>query len=85
MRAAIGVQPKLTALMTHITVFWELFFIVLIWHRGWRPIVLLSAVAVHGGIAIAMGMITFGLVMLIGNMAFLSPQFVRAVVERDKS
>ena len=77
--------PKLTALMTHITVFWELFYIVLVWHRGWRPIVLLSALAVHGGIAIALGMITFGLVMLIGNMAFLSPQFVRAVVERDKS
>ena len=35
--------------------------------------------------SIALGMITFGLVMLIGNMAFLSPQFVRAVVGRAKS
>ena len=73
-------HPRLTALMTHVAVFWELFYIVLVWHRGWRPIVLLGAVLVHGGIAIAMGMITFGLVMLIGNIAFLSPHFVRACV-----
>lgn len=72
--------PALTALATHMTVFWELFYIVLVWHRGWRPIVLASAVLVHGGIALAMGMITFGLIMIIGNMAFLSPPFVRAVV-----
>jgi hypothetical protein len=73
--------PKLTALLTHITVFWELFYVALIWPKKWRPIVLLSAVVVHGGIALAMGMITFGLAMLIGNIAFLSPQFVRAVVD----
>jgi len=72
--------PVVVALMTHVTVFWELFYSVLVWHRRWRPIVLLGAVVVHGGIAIALGMITFGLAMLIGNMAFLSPHFVRAVI-----
>ena len=32
------------------------------------------------GIAIFLGMPTFGLAMIIGNMAFVSPQFVAAVV-----
>ena len=52
----------------------------MVWHKAWRPVVLLSAVVVHGGIALVLGMMTFGLAMLIGNMAFLSPQFVRAVI-----
>jgi hypothetical protein len=34
------------------------------------------AVAVHGGIAVAYGMPTFGLVMLIGNLAFVTPETV---------
>ena len=71
--------PKLVSTLTHITVFWEVFYCVLVWNRLARPVVLLLAVLVHGGIALSMGMMTFGLVMLIGNMAFLSPVFVHAV------
>jgi hypothetical protein len=73
--------PRLVALMTHVTVFWELFYCVLVWNKFWRPIVLLLAVLVHGGIALALGMPTFGLVMLIGNMSFLTPRELRAVVD----
>ena len=73
--------PKLVALLTHATVFWELFYAALIWNRYSRPWMLLGAVASHGGIAIGLGMITFGLVMLIGNMAFLSPGLVRAIFD----
>ena len=40
---------------------------------------LLLAVPLHLGIAICMGMMTFGLVMLIANLAFVPPRFVRAV------
>jgi hypothetical protein len=35
------------------------------------------AVAVHAGIGLAMGMITFGLIMIFGNMAFLDSASVR--------
>ena len=35
------------------------------------------AVLVHGGIALALGMATFGLVMLIGNLAFISPSAIQ--------
>jgi hypothetical protein len=38
---------------------------------------LAMAVLVHGGIILALGMPTFGLVMLIGNLAFVSPKTVR--------
>jgi hypothetical protein len=44
--------------------------------------VLAIAVLAHGGIALFLGMITFGLVMLIGNLAFVPPDVVRSVVER---
>ena len=73
-------QPWLIALLTHITVFWETFYPVLIWPRLTRPIFLAMAVAVHGGIAIFLGMPTFGLVMLIGNLAFVPPEMVEQLV-----
>ena len=70
--------PVLVALATHATVFWELFYCCLVWNRFTRPVVLGMAVAIHGGIALFMGMITFGLAMLYANLAFLKP----ATVER---
>lgn len=73
-------SPFLTALLTHLTIFWETFYCVLIWPRRTRPIILAMAVAVHGGIAACLGMITFGLAMLIANVAFVPPSVVREVV-----
>ncbi len=68
------------ALMTHLTVFWETFYCFFVWPKLTRPICLILAVFVHGGIALFLGMKTFGLAMLIGNLAFVSPELVRAVV-----
>jgi len=70
----------LLALLAHITVFWETFYCVFIWPKLTRPICLALAVGVHLGIGMCLGMWTFGLAMLIGNLAFVSPQTVRAVV-----
>jgi hypothetical protein len=39
------------------------------------------ALLVHGGIAVAMGMPTFGLAMIIGNLAFVPAPVMRGVVE----
>lgn len=74
--------PLLINLMTHVTVAWELSYWALVWPRLSRPIVLALAVPLHMGIAICLGMITFGLAMLIGNLAFVSPRLVRTSVER---
>ncbi len=70
----------LLALLTHVTVFWETFYCFLVWPKLTRPICLALAVLVHGGIAMALGMKTFGLAMLIANLAFVAPELVREVV-----
>jgi len=73
--------PVLIGLLTHATVFWELFYCCLIWNRLMRPLVLWMAIAVHSGIALVMGMITFGLGMIYANLAFLKPVTVRRWVD----
>lgn len=72
--------PWLISILTHITVFWETFYCFLVWSRYTRPICLGLAVAVHGGIALSLGMPTFGIAMIIGNMAFVSPELVKQSV-----
>ncbi len=73
--------PLLVALLTHLTVFWELYYCCLVWNRFARPVVLWLAMLIHGGIALFMGMITFGLAMIIANLAFLKPETVRQWVD----
>jgi len=74
--------PRLVNLLTHVTIFWEVFYCALIWPRALRPIMLALAVPLHLGIAVCLGMMTFGLIMLVGNMAFVSPLFIRAILSR---
>ncbi len=73
--------PMLVGLATHVTVFWELFYVGLMWNRFTRPISLWIAVIVHGGIALFMGMITFGLTMIFANLSFVAPSTVRRWVD----
>ena len=75
-------HPLLVNFLTYLTVFWEVYYCVLIWSRKLRPIMLTLAIPLHLGIGVCLGMMTFGLVMLIGNLAFVSPAFVRAVIDR---
>jgi Vitamin K-dependent gamma-carboxylase len=77
----LGNYPKLLNLMTHVTVFWALTYCALVWPRLTRPFVLVMAVFIHGGIILFLGMPTFGLVMLIGNLAFISPKTIRKVFD----
>ena len=70
-------------ILTHLTVLWELTYAALVWPRWTRPLVIALAVPLHLGIALCMGMITFGLAMLIGNLAFVSPWLVRRLLERN--
>jgi hypothetical protein len=73
--------PWIVNLLTHATVAFELSYAALIWPRLTRPWMLLLAVFVHGGIVLFLGMPTFGLVMLIGNLAFVSPKTVRKIFD----
>lgn len=77
----IANYPVLFAGLTHVTVFWETFYCALVWPRWTRPLVLVTAVMVHGGIAVYLGMVTFGTMMIVANGVFLVPETTRAVVE----
>jgi hypothetical protein len=75
----LAAWPWTLNFLTHLTIAWEVSYSVLVWPRLTRPIVLALAIPLHLGIACFLGMITFGLVMLIGNLAFVSPTLIRAI------
>jgi hypothetical protein len=66
-------HPLLVNALTLCALFWEISYVALIWPRLTRPIFLVTAVFVHLGIGLTMGMMEFGIAMLIANMAFLPP------------
>ncbi len=81
----MAAYPRLFSMFTHITLFWEVFYCFLIWPRLLRPITLLLAVAVHGGIALFMGMATFGLAMICVNAIFVDPAWLKRLVHGNQT
>ncbi|WP_407652595.1 hypothetical protein [Aporhodopirellula aestuarii] len=73
----LAAYPRFFTALTHLTLFWEVFYCALIWPRWTRPLTLATAVAVHGGIALGLGMATFGLMMIAANGIFISPLMIR--------
>ncbi|NND97027.1 MAG: HTTM domain-containing protein, partial [Pirellulaceae bacterium] len=71
--------PRTIAALSNTTLFWEVFYCALIWPRLTRPIVLAIAIGVHGGIALFLGMATFGLMMLAANLIFVEPHWLRSL------
>jgi hypothetical protein len=76
----VAAYPLLVNFLTQLTLAWEISYVALVWPRLTRPIMVALAVPLHLGIAFCMGMITFGLIMIVGNLAFVSPQIVRSVM-----
>ncbi len=81
----IGRFPVLVAIVTHITVFWETFYFAFVWQRWSRPFVLAIAVAVHAGIGLFLGMVTFGGMMIVANIAFVEPEWIERLLVRKKN
>lgn len=77
--------PLVIAALTQVTVWWELLFAALVWPRLLRPLVLAMAVPLHLGIGIFLGMMTFGLVMLIGCLSFVPPEWIRGLLRASHS
>ncbi len=77
--------PILLNVLTHVTIFWELSYSALIWPRLTRPVMLALAVPLHLGIAVCLGMMTFGTVMLIANLAFVPPEWTRRLLDRRRA
>ncbi len=76
----IAWRPYLYSFLTHMTVVFELTFCVLVWKPIVRPLVLAAAVLLHTGIGVCLGMWPFGLIMLAGCGAFVSPAWLRRVL-----
>ncbi len=74
--------PWLVNILTLVSVFWELSYPFLVWPRLTRPVYLLMAVLLHLGIGLCMGMITFGLIMIFANLAFLPPELTQQAIHR---
>jgi len=72
-------------LLTLGTLFWEVGYAALVWPRLTRPLVLAMAVFVHLGIGLAMGMMEFGLTMIVANMAFAGDYLVEYLDRRAAS
>ena len=75
----IASYPWIADIMTHTTIVWEVSFVALVWVRPIRPYVLAIGFLLHFGIGAAMGMWTFGLIMIFGHVAFWPKQSVRWV------
>ena len=78
----LGHSRLAIATLTAVTLFWETYYVALVWSKWTRPIALAMALLVHGGIAVGLGMITFGFIMLVANFAFIEPSTTRAIVAR---
>jgi hypothetical protein len=78
----LGNMRFVIAALTTGTVIWETFYCALVWPRLTRPLVLAMALFVHGGIAIGLGMITFGTIMMLANLSFIQPAVVQRLIER---
>jgi hypothetical protein len=72
-------HPWMINVMTHLSVLWELSFCALVWRPRWRPLVLAMAVVLHVGIGACLGMWTFGLIMLVGCLAFVPMEWIRGL------
>jgi hypothetical protein len=69
----IGSMPTVGSILTHLTLAWEFSYAALVWPLWTRRWMLAMAILVHGGIAIHLGMITFGAMMIVANLAFVEP------------
>ncbi len=74
--------PWLPYLIAHLTIVWEVFFIVLVWNRRLRPLVLFVGLGMHFGIGAFLGMWTFGLIMTFAYLAFSDPDVWRNRIHR---
>jgi len=62
---------------THAIVLYEICFAILIWKPLARPILLVLGLFIWTGLALITGSVSFALLMIIANLAFLSPETLR--------
>ncbi|NRA66169.1 MAG: DUF393 domain-containing protein [Pseudobacteriovorax sp.] len=69
----------LALLGTYFAVFFQISFPFLIWFRKTRPFVIIAGTLLHAGIAIGMGLFTFGTLMFISYILFFRESWVESL------
>jgi len=72
--------PRLLNLLTHASLALELGYPILIWRHRFRPLLIGAMVFLHVGVELTLGLGEFGIVMLAGNLAFVSGSWLRSLV-----
>lgn len=76
----LAAYPLVLNMMTHAGLLFEILYPFLIWNRWARPLLLATAVLLHVGIGLTLGLGEFGVAMVLGNMAFVSGPWLRSLV-----
>lgn len=76
----LAAYPFVLNMMTHGGLLFELLYPFLIWNRWARPILLSLAVVLHTGIGLTLGLVEFGMAMLLANVSFVSGPWLRSLV-----
>lgn len=77
----ITAHPYIAMLSTYFTMAFQLLFPILIWFKATKHWVMLAGVSLHLGISFAMGLFTFGLVMLSAYPIFFYDRWSRKVLD----
>ena len=80
----LAAYPQLLSLATHAGLLTEICYPALIWVRKLRPLVIFSAVLLHFGIDLMLGLTEFGLTMIAANLSFVSGEWLRDVFSPAK-
>ena len=75
--------PGLIQAWAHLIVAFELAFPFLIWKNLARPLLLGIAVFMWGTLSLISGVAIFSLLMIVANIAFVSPQFLRGMFQKN--
>ena len=73
--------PRLANFLTHAGLSLEVLYPVLIWVRPLRPLMIASAILMHLGIDLTLGLFEFGLAMTAANLAFIPGERLRSLWE----
>ncbi len=79
----LGRNRFLTAITTHIPLWTEIAYPVLIWSKSWRPLILMLTIGLHLGIGLTLGLWEFSLVMIAANLAFIDGVWLKSVFRRE--
>jgi hypothetical protein len=79
----LAAYPGLLSVATHAGLFLEISYPVLVWVRKLRPLVIASAMLLHLGIDLMLGLTEFGLTMVAANLSFASGEWLRARFSRS--